>query len=98
MSGSSGVQRFIGGLLLATGVLVTGLCGLCTGFFELQFLYESPYQNSGFVSFLIPLAVGFIPFCIGLTLVLSGRRLRRPTPGKGRHTDASHDRRRRIGR
>jgi hypothetical protein len=85
MSDPSPLRRFIGGLLMAVGGLIAGLCGLCTGGFELASihdLFSNTAQGPDNISIpvFVPLAVGIVPILIGVGLLFWGRHLMRPSP------------------
>jgi hypothetical protein len=66
-------MRTIGGILLAAGILIAGLSGLCSLVFVATEL-TSPYSSvDEIVSYV--LGIGGIPFVIGLGLIFFGRRL-----------------------
>jgi len=68
------MKSLLGGILLAVGVLVAGLSGLCS----LVFLGMGLTEPSGMVDMLpMVLLVGGIPFLIGLGLFFGGRALLR---------------------
>jgi hypothetical protein len=72
------MKRLFGGLLLAAGILIMFLSGLCTlvvvgiGASEVA---QNPQILGGLY---LPLAVGGIPFAIGFGLYKWGRSLLRP--------------------
>jgi hypothetical protein len=82
MSDPSPMRRFAGGLLMAVGGTIAGLCGLCTGGFQLYFLAAglmTASSRSGMGSIiLLPLAVGIIPILVGVGLFALGRQLMKP--------------------
>ena len=66
-------MRVLGGILLAIGILIAGLSGLCSLVFVVTEL-TSPYSSvDRTVSYV--LGIGGIPFIIGLAMVFLGRRL-----------------------
>ncbi|MDT8759542.1 hypothetical protein MZO42_12620 [Sphingomonas psychrotolerans] len=66
------MKGFFGAVLIAIGLLVAGLCGLCTGFFFLMFLGEGEPS-----SVILPLLLGGIPTLTGIGLFQWGRSLLR---------------------
>ena len=86
------MSRFLGGLLLAAGVLIAGLSGLCTCVFGIPWILSAttiPRANTYEMD--LPsvvemvLAFGGIPFVAGLGLIFGGRSLMRRGSG-GRKT------------
>jgi hypothetical protein len=80
-------QRFVGGCLLAVGLLIATLCGACTlllagGILVSVIGARSAAQVSMFLpSLAIPVIIGGIPTAVGVTLAVIGwRMLRRPKP------------------
>jgi len=75
------LKRFFGGLLLAVGVLIGGLGGLCTlVFIGMSIVGEAGEHYPGAISNLLPTAilslfVGAIPMGIGAGLFFLGRSL-----------------------
>jgi len=68
------MKSLFGGILLAVGILVAGLSGLCS----LAFLVMGLSEPSGAADFLpMVLLIGGIPFLIGLGLFFAGRSLLR---------------------
>ena len=66
-------MRVLGGILLAIGILIAGLSGLCSLVFVVTEL-TSPYSSvDRTVSYV--LGIGGIPFVIGLGLTFLGRKL-----------------------
>jgi hypothetical protein len=71
------------GLLMAAGLLIGFLAGLCTLFAEISFigsLFQSPrsIQAGQFSALLLPIMFGAFPILIGTGLFVLGRRLSRP--------------------
>ena len=70
------MKGFLGGLLLAVGILIAGASGLCTIVFWGLAIADA--HGSDFLGFLLlSLMVGGIPFVIGVGLILWGRWLLR---------------------
>jgi hypothetical protein len=66
------MKSFFGGLLLAVGILVAGVSGLCS----LVLLVVGATEPSGLADILpIVLPVGGIPFAVGLGLFFLGRSM-----------------------
>ena len=70
------VRRFWGGLLVTVGVLIAGLCGLCTMVF-VGLTLDQP------VTLILPLVFGGPPILVGLLLVWAGRRILRQSREPG---------------
>jgi hypothetical protein len=85
MSEPSPLRRFVGGLLIAVGSLIAGLCGLCTGVFELLSIHDL-LSNTAHgpdnidIPVFLPLALGIVPILIGVGLFFWGRNLLRAPP------------------
>lgn len=78
------VSRFLGGLLMAVGVLIGGLGGLCTlGFIGMMVVSMSSANSysgvlgNALASAMLSLIVGAFPMGIGAGLFFLGRSLRR---------------------
>jgi hypothetical protein len=71
------MTKFLGGLLVAIGVLLAGTTGLCTGaviLFSLPGLFNQPGPTlSGFPLLL----VGIIPCALGVIIARAGLRMMR---------------------
>jgi len=68
------MKSLFGGILLAVGILVAGVSGLCS----LGMLVMGLGERSGALDFLpMVLLIGGIPFLIGLGLFFAGRSLLR---------------------
>lgn len=84
---SRSVARFLGGALIAVGVMMMLLCGGCgvvfLGAFLLDAMKDANRQDLAFL--LMPIVLGGVPAGIGFGLFIAGRALRRP-PGKGPDT------------
>ena len=80
------VRRLIGKMMVAAGALLAGLCGACTGFFEVMFLSDwwsagsDRAPNPYIFPLYTPLVFGTLPILIGVALVVFGRRLLRTVP------------------
>ncbi len=81
--GPSPKRRTVGGLMMAAGLLIAGLCGLCTGYFEIMFLGDDS-GTLGDGAAVIPVMIGGLPILLGVGLFLWGRRLARTAPRPGR--------------
>ena len=68
------MMRLAGGLLLAIGLVIAALCGLCTGIFLINALVSSGSEAE---FGLLALIIGGIPTLIGIGLVFLGRHLLR---------------------
>ena len=91
MASNALVARLVGGILLAAGVLMTLLGGLCTSWFVAPAMVESLGQQ-GLLRTLgdlwLPLAGGAATMIIGLLLARVGlRRIRHAGGGSGRGED-----------
>lgn len=76
-------QRFLGGCLLAVGLLIATLCGACTLLFAGAFLIGAGGSHGAQIGMVlwtlaIPLIIGGIPTAIGVALAVVGWRLLRP--------------------
>ena len=72
------MNRFLGGLLVAVGVLLAGTTGLCTGavlLFSLPGLFQQP---GPLLSASPLLLIGIVPCAIGVFIVRAGLRMMRP--------------------
>lgn len=84
------VRRLFGAFLMAAGVLIMLLCGLCTAaglLFGLALASETPGLANELTAVISIVLVGGLPFVFGLALFLWGRNLRklariRPKPIK----------------
>jgi hypothetical protein len=80
-------QRFVGGCLLAVGLLIATLCGACTLLIAGAVLV-SAFSQSGqgqlamiVPGLIVPAIIGGIPTAVGVALsVLGWRMVRRPRP------------------
>ena len=63
-------MKLLGGILLAVGILIAGLSGLCTVVF-----FAMSVGQDGAGTLPLVLGVGGIPFLIGLGLFFAGRAL-----------------------
>lgn len=75
----SPAQKLFGGILMAFGVLIASLSGLCTLGGLAVFGLNSPSRDI-LPGLTMVLAVGAPPLLVGLGLVWLGRRLMRPKP------------------
>ncbi len=81
----SPAKKFFGGLLMAAGVLIGGLGGLCGGLFLFSLIGVGTRPNGGAVvaSFLTPVIIFTVPpLVIGVLLFLAGRRMARGARNK----------------
>lgn len=62
-----------GGILIAIGLIIMTLTGLCSAYFLIGFLGSGERGMEGLA--LIPLVVGGVPFLAGLALFFWGRSL-----------------------
>ena len=70
--------RFFGVLLMAIGVLIAGLSGLCSlAFFAM--MMSGPGNNAGvfFGGVVMVLIIGGLPFGVGVVLIIVGRSVYR---------------------
>jgi hypothetical protein len=81
--GPSPIAKLFGGLLMAAGALIVGLCGLCSAGVLLTSLASSG-EFSGLAMIPVVGIVGGIPMALGAGLFLIGRFLwrgpRKPEP------------------
>lgn len=66
------MQKIIGAIMIAVGILVAGLSGLCT---VMMFVAEPSAENFSAESIGIVTIFGGIPFAIGIGLIFLGRYL-----------------------
>lgn len=71
------MTKFLGGLLVATGVLLAGTTGLCTGAVILFSLPGLISQPGPMLSASPLLLVGIIPCALGVIIVRAGLRIMR---------------------
>lgn len=81
------MKSVFGGILLAIGLLVMGLSGLCSGVFIVMMFSEGSFDSETLSMLLMPLIIGGVPFVIGLGLFVLGRVLLR----EGRAEQAARD-------
>lgn len=78
------MREFFGGLLMAIGILIATLSGLCSAFFLFSMLTSSGGGEFGGGGMLILIAiVGGLPFMSGLGLFYWGRALVRSARARG---------------
>ena len=65
------MKKLIGGILMAIGILIAGLSGLCS----LVFIISGLPSGEGAGLFTLVLVLGGIPFAIGVGLFLGGRAI-----------------------
>ena len=78
------MTRFVGGLLMAIGGLIAGLCGLCTGVYAVVMIVSvasAALAGDGWRALtamggavMVALIVGGVPIAIGTGLFVIGRR------------------------
>lgn len=71
------MRRFLGGLLVAIGVLLAGTTGLCTGAVILFSLTSLINQPGPMLSASPLLLVGIIPCALGVFIARAGLRMMR---------------------
>ena len=72
------MKGFWGAMLMAAGILIAGLSGLCSGILIVSGLMGGEASGpDALSSLMIVLVVGGIPFAIGLGLFFAGRALAR---------------------
>jgi len=77
-------MKFFGGLLMALGILIATLSGLCSAFFLISMLGESGSSEFGGTGMLGLIAIiGGVPFASGLGLFFWGRWLLRLARERG---------------
>lgn len=81
------MKSVFGGILLAVGLIIMTLSGLCSGVFIVMMLAEGSLDSEMLSILLMPLFVGGLPFVIGLGLFVLGRVLLR----QGRAEQAAAD-------
>lgn len=81
------MKSVFGGILLAVGLIVMTLSGLCSGVFIVMMLAEGSFDSEMLSILMMPLIVGGVPFVIGLGLFVLGRVLLR----EGRAEQAATD-------
>jgi len=64
------VNRLIGGMLMAVGLLIAGASGLCT---LLMFAESPPWSGESLESLTLVAIFGGIPFLVGTALFFAGR-------------------------
>jgi hypothetical protein len=75
---TSAVRRFFGAALMAAGVLIGGLSGLCSVVFLIGFVASVPRETLSALGLVA--VVGGPPMLVGGLLFWAGRRLRNPHP------------------
>jgi hypothetical protein len=70
-------MRILGGILLAVGILIATVSGLCSLYFGFAFLMGGPGEFGGIW---LVLMVGGIPLLIGIGLIFGGRAILRANP------------------
>ena len=70
------VARLFGALLMAVGVLMMALCGLCSLVFVISTAGGGGGETGGML--LLVLVIGGVPIAIGFGIFWLGRWLRRP--------------------
>jgi hypothetical protein len=71
------MKRFVGGLLLAIGILIAGLSGLCSLFvLAMTATSGSDADLNGIMAMLsMVLPIGGVPFALGVGCIIGGRAL-----------------------
>lgn len=82
------MKSVFGGILLAVGLIVMTLSGLCSGVFITMMLAEGSLDSEMLSILLMPLVIGGVPFVIGLGLFVLGRVLLREGRAEQAATDA----------
>jgi hypothetical protein len=83
------MRGFLGGMMVVIGVLMVGLCGLCTAVFAIGSLVDLAQGHSGgefSAGSLLQaaLTLGLPPIAVGALLIWGGLRLqRKPKPTLG---------------
>ena len=75
-NGRDPVARLFGALLMAVGVLMMTLCGLCSLVFVISTAGSGGGEAGGML--LLVLVIGGVPIAIGFGIFWLGRWLRRP--------------------
>ena len=78
MSEAGPLQRFIGAGLMAVGVLMMVLCGLCSACGFVVGLTDPTFRGGETLG--LVLVIGGVPFAIGLGIFFAGKALRGKTP------------------
>lgn len=75
-------RRFIGTALMAVGVLLAGLSGLCTlGYAGIGLVAWAGQGDAyGVAMMIMALVTGVVPILVGVGLYFGGKALRRPKP------------------
>ena len=81
------MKSVFGGILLAVGLIIMTLSGLCSGIFIVSMLAEGGFNSEMLSILMMTLIVGGLPFVIGLGLFVFGRVLLR----QGRAEQAAAD-------
>lgn len=71
------MMKFLGGLLVAVGVLLAGTTGLCTGAVILSSLSNIVMQPREMLSASPLLLIGIVPCAVGVLIVRVGLRMMR---------------------
>jgi len=69
------MKRVLGGILMAIGILVAGVSGLCSGFFLVSM--AGTHVGPDPVGLMLVLLFGGPPFAVGAAMILGGRALTR---------------------
>lgn len=75
---ASAVRRFFGAALIAVGVLIGGLSGLCSVVFLIALIGSAPRETLGALGLVA--FVGGPPILVGWLMIWGGKRLRNPRP------------------
>jgi hypothetical protein len=75
------MRQLFGGLLLALGILIAGLSGLCTLLIVGTSLVDGSSGGEDYGIGMMALVIGGVPFVVGLGMFFAGRALlRSPSP------------------
>jgi len=86
------MKGFWAAMLMAAGILIAGLSGLCSGFLLVAGLFQGPGGGADALSGAgIVLIVGGIPFLFGLGLFFWGRSLARSAKRDREEADPAKD-------
>lgn len=71
------MKRVLGGILMAIGILIAGVSGLCSGFFLVSMAGTRVGFGPDPVGLMLILLFGGLPFAGGVAMILGGRALTR---------------------
>jgi hypothetical protein len=69
------VKRVLGGILLAIGILIAGVSGLCSGIFVISMIGSIFTYGLDPDGLMLMLLFGGLPFMAGVGLILAGHAL-----------------------